>query len=56
MPLYKKPEPDVATVAKMRFCLICKTSFQSEWSGERICRRCKAKKTWSSGIAESSPR
>jgi hypothetical protein len=25
-------------------CLVCKTQFQSEWSGERICRRCKSAK------------
>ncbi len=51
MPLNRKPEPDVATVTKTRLSLICKISFESDWSGESICRRCKSTKMWNSGIS-----
>ena len=32
-----------------RRCLACHESFESAWSGERICRNCKAKASWRSG-------
>lgn len=28
---------------RARACLTCQTSFESEWYGERICRRCKSR-------------
>jgi len=31
---------------RTRRCLKCKTSFHSEWSGERICSRCKGSSAW----------
>jgi hypothetical protein len=34
-----KPESERHTEAKTRSCLLCKTPFESEWSGERICPR-----------------
>lgn len=34
---------------KSRNCLRCGTGFESEWSGERICPRCKGSNTWRSG-------
>ena len=37
--------------AKQRQCLICSELFLSEWSGERICKRCKSSSTWRSGLA-----
>lgn len=46
---HKKPEAERPAEAKTRPCLVCKSSFPSEWSGERICRRCKSGKTWRSG-------
>ena len=40
-------------VPRARLCLRCGTSFESEWSGERICRRCKSTTTWRSGLPHS---
>ena len=40
-------------VPKLRKCLRCKADFQSEWSGERVCRRCKASSTWRNGLPKS---
>jgi hypothetical protein len=34
---------------KMRPCLKCRTPFLSEWSGERICRKCKSTIAWRQG-------
>ena len=34
------------TVSRRRNCLRCDASFQSEWSGERICHRCKNTAAW----------
>lgn len=34
---------------KMRHCLRCRTAFLSEWSGERICRKCKSTIAWRQG-------
>lgn len=34
---------------KVRACLRCKVDFQSEWSGERICRHCKSSASWRNG-------
>ena len=46
---HTKPEPERQVEPKMRPCLVCKTQFLSEWSGERICRRCKSAKVWRGG-------
>ena len=46
---HTKPEAERHVEPKTRPCLVCKTPFQSEWSGERICRRCKSGKIWRSG-------
>ena len=35
--------------AKTRACLRCHQRFESDWSGERICRRCKGSTTWQNG-------
>lgn len=32
-----------------RLCLRCRTMFQSEWAGERICGRCKSTHAWRNG-------
>jgi len=34
---------------KVRKCLACATDFESAWSGERICKRCKSSNRWKSG-------
>jgi len=47
----KKLETEPGPEAKTRRCLICKTPFPSAWAGERICRRCKAREKWRTGIA-----
>ena len=36
-------------VPKVRRCLRCKDEFRSEWSGERVCPRCKNTNAWRSG-------
>ena len=46
---HTKPEAERHVEPKTRPCLVCKTPFQSEWSGERVCRRCKSGKIWRSG-------
>jgi len=35
---------------KSRQCLKCREPFSSEWSGERVCKRCKSSGTWRSGL------
>lgn len=35
---------------KVRQCLRCATDFTSQWSGERVCSRCKSSNTWRSGL------
>lgn len=37
-------------IPKQRDCMRCKSTFRSEWAGERICRRCKQSKSWRDGI------
>lgn len=37
-------------VAAERACICCKTKFWSEGFGQRICARCKGRKSWQSGI------
>lgn len=39
-------EQAASDVPKRRNCLRCKSSFKSEWSGERICAKCKVAKSW----------
>jgi hypothetical protein len=36
-------------IPKTRLCLRCGASFQSEWSGERICKPCKGTAGWRTG-------
>ncbi len=36
-------------VPKVRYCLLCEARFQSAWSGEPICPRCKSKAAWRKG-------
>ena len=39
---------------KVRECLRCRSAFQSEWSGERVCSRCKNSNAWRSGAPFTS--
>jgi len=34
---------------KIRSCLMCKDDFESVWSGERVCKRCKSQSQWITG-------
>jgi len=53
----RKPssEPQTGDVPKVRQCLRCKSRFASEWSGERVCPRCKSSNAWRSGTPHRSP-
>ncbi len=42
----KRPETERDTVRKTRRCLVCAQPFQSEWAGERVCRKCKSTAAW----------
>ena len=44
----KAPTAEVLDL-KARLCLMCRKMFTSEWSGERVCRRCKSTETWRRG-------
>lgn len=41
-------------VPKIRNCLRCTGSFESEWSGERICGACKKSQAWRLGNPAST--
>ena len=53
MPVLDAEETEVAT-RKQRSCLRCNEKFESEWAGERICRRCKSTQAWRSGYLSQS--
>jgi len=38
---------------KQRDCLCCAKTFDSAWSGERICPRCKGSATWRGDVAQN---
>jgi hypothetical protein len=40
--------------AKTRRCLMCGSDFKSEWSGERICKRCRSSHNWRHGAGSAS--
>lgn len=50
-PKIEQPDKDTTITRK---CLRCSTEFQSEWSGERVCRRCKGSNAWRSGTPAAS--
>lgn len=52
----KKPEadPEIPWIPKLRTCLMCRTSFRSQWSGERVCAKCKSSRDWRTGDAALS--
>ncbi|KPP85881.1 MAG: hypothetical protein HLUCCO07_03565 [Rhodobacteraceae bacterium HLUCCO07] len=44
------PKRAAGDIATKRTCLRCKTIFQSEGFGERICSRCKGSVVWKSAV------
>ncbi len=48
---YRKAENDPPQQTKLRHCLKCQAPFESAWSGERVCRKCKRLPVWRNGIA-----
>ena len=44
-----KPKPERIYVTKTRLCLVCRKPFESEWSGERVCKHCKSLNSWREG-------
>lgn len=45
--------PRPSDIAKTRDCLRCGRAFASQWSGERICGRCKGSSAWREGTVTS---
>ena len=45
----------VAVPPQTRSCLRCRTKFESEWAGERICKRCKGTAAWREGGPAMTP-
>jgi len=43
----------ISDVPRARLCLRCGSPFESEWSGERICRPCKSTTSWRNGLPHS---
>ncbi len=46
---YLESDDSVRDSVKERKCLRCREPFQSHWSGERVCTRCKGTTAWKSG-------
>ena len=42
----RKPVPRRIERKKVRACLKCRGPFESEWSGERVCKKCKTRISW----------
>jgi hypothetical protein len=42
-------DEDQQDQVKYRPCLMCSDEFESAWSGERICKRCKSQAQWQTG-------
>jgi hypothetical protein len=53
MARYSKPEPERTCAAKTRRCLKCREPFDSEWSGERVCKHCKSLNSWREGTTST---
>lgn len=47
-------EPDINLTRKDRRCLMCGSQFSSEGAGERVCRKCKTRPAWQSGVKPPS--
>jgi hypothetical protein len=44
-----KTDNGIDPVQIERLCLKCGTKFPSQWSGERICPKCKTTSSWRQG-------
>ncbi|MGE4217806.1 MAG: hypothetical protein AB7G39_00040 [Alphaproteobacteria bacterium] len=42
-------KPKQVHIHRHRKCLMCGDRFESEWAGERVCKRCKATSVWRQG-------
>ena len=49
-------EADSNLEPKTRRCLMCSEVFESDWAGERVCKRCKGTAAWRSGTAAKTPK
>jgi DnaJ-class molecular chaperone len=47
----KSREQAAASDGVKRTCMMCKEAFVSEWSGERICKRCRGSGAWKHSAA-----
>ncbi len=45
----RKAENEPPQQITLRHCLKCQAPFESAWSGERVCRKCKTKRAWRDG-------
>ncbi len=52
----RKPTPWRIRRKKVRTCLKCREPFDSDWSGERVCKTCKTKIAWREGVGELTER
>jgi hypothetical protein len=52
----RKPAPPRIHRKKVRTCLKCREPFDSEWSGERVCKTCKTNIAWREGVGELTER
>ena len=50
--LYRKAENEPPQQTKFRHCLKCQAPFESAWSGERVCPKCKTLRVWREGAAD----
>jgi len=42
-------DDDAQYERKLRRCMMCGENFESDWAGERICRRCKSTEAYRRG-------
>ena len=45
----RKAEIEPPQQTKFRHCLKCQAPFESAWSGERVCPKCKTSPDWREG-------
>lgn len=48
-PAHRPDDLPADNVPRKRGCLSCSLPFQSQWAGERICKRCKSSAVWRDG-------
>ncbi len=50
---YSKRKSERTDTVKTRSCLKCREPFESEWSGERVCKHCKSLNSWREGTTST---